>query len=64
MEVFSIRIVGTIQSMETHATNMLYRITDGTGIMECKSFLEKDGIGSAKFADCRYVRCSLHQLLY
>lgn len=56
VEVFSARIVGTIESIEAHATNVVYRITDGTGMVECKSFVDKDGLSAAKFADCR-ERC-------
>lgn len=52
VEVFSARIVGTIHSVEAHATNVVYRISDGTGILECKSFIEKEGLGAAKYADC------------
>lgn len=53
VEVFSVRIVGTIHSIEAHATNVMYKISDGTGMLDCKSFIEKEGVGSAKFADCR-----------
>lgn len=53
VEVFSVRLLGTIQSIDAHATNVVYRISDGTGIVECKSFIEKEGLGAAKYGDCR-----------
>ena len=51
-EVSTVRIVGTIISVETHATNIVYKISDGTGIVECKAFVDKDNSNTPKFADC------------
>ena len=53
VEVFSVCIVGTIKSKEVHATNMVYSISDGTGIVDCKTFMDKDGVGMARFGDCQ-----------
>ena len=53
VEVFSICLVGTIKSVEAHATNMVYRISDGTGLIECKAYVDKDGASTSKFGDCQ-----------
>lgn len=50
-EVSSVRIVGTIISIESHATNVVYKVSDGSGTVECKAFVDKEA-KSPKFPDC------------
>lgn len=44
-ELATVRIMGIVESVEEHATNCNYRINDGTGVMECKYWIEKDSGG-------------------
>ena len=47
-ELFTIKIVGLIDSMETHATNHTFQISDSTGVIECKKWVEKDNNAETK----------------
>lgn len=59
VEVFTVRIVGTVLNTDSHATNVMYTISDGTGTVECKRFVEKDDHGS----DPRFPDCQPHTLV-
>jgi len=53
-ELFTIKIVVTIDSMEEHATNHTYQVSDSTGAIECKKWIEKDNNNrTEKQAQCR-----------
>lgn len=41
-EIAIIKIMGRVESVDEHSTNMSYRVNDGTGVLECKEWLEKD----------------------
>lgn len=48
------KIVGTIESVEEHATVITYMINDTTGTIKCIFYLDKDdGGGAQRFAHCR-----------
>jgi hypothetical protein len=34
-----------VDSFDIHSTNFSFKVNDGTGIIECKQWLEKDGSG-------------------
>ena len=36
------RIMGNVDSVDEHSTNMSYKVNDGTGVIECKQWMEKD----------------------
>jgi len=47
-QLFQVKIIGFVESTATHSTNQVYIINDGSGAMECKSFIEKsEGGGSS-----------------
>lgn len=41
-EVSMVRLLGLVEHVEDHSTNKLYRIRDGTGVYDCKMWIEKD----------------------
>lgn len=45
-EVHTVKIMGIVEQVEQHATNITYRINDGSGAIECKLWVEKDGDAS------------------
>jgi hypothetical protein len=54
-ELFIVKLVGTVQQVEEHSTNFSYRLNDGTGVIECKYWIEKDsGASGSKHMKCRY----------
>ena len=52
--VHNVKIMGIIEMTEEHATNVTYRINDGTGVIECKLWVEKDK-ASSRHRVCKYV---------
>jgi replication factor A2 len=51
-ELFTIKIVGLIDSTEEHATNHTFQISDSSGAIECKKWIERDGKKSEKQDQC------------
>lgn len=48
MQLYQVKIIGFIESMATHSTSQMYMINDGSGVIECKAFIEKnEGGGSS-----------------
>lgn len=45
-ELHVVRIMGTVEIVDEHATNVNYRVNDGTGAIECKYWMEKDSAAS------------------
>jgi replication factor A2 len=45
-ELFTVKIIGTVDSVAEHATNHTYQISDSTGSIECKLWIDKDSGGS------------------
>lgn len=39
-----IRILGSIISVDHQSTSTVYRISDGSGVIECKHWIEKEGV--------------------
>lgn len=53
-ELFTVKIVATIYNVEEHATNHTFQVSDGTGSIECKKWIEKDGSSrSEKQSQCK-----------
>ena len=46
------KIVGIIESAEIQATNKTFQISDTTGVMECKKWIEKDSKEDKKSEHC------------
>ena len=42
IELHVVRIMGNVDSVDEHSTNMSYKVNDGTGVIECKQWMEKD----------------------
>ena len=40
--IHTVKIIGTVESKEEHSTNDNYRVSDGTGVIECKKWVDKD----------------------
>ncbi|KAK5660298.1 hypothetical protein OQA88_12838 [Cercophora sp. LCS_1] len=54
-----VTVVGQIRAINAQATNITYRIDDGTGVTDVKKWIDQDKAGdnNAKFALDTYVRC-------
>lgn len=60
-ELHTVIIMGIVESVEEHSTNVNFRVNDGTGAVEGKLWNDKDSSGGAlasKIANCRYSECS------
>lgn len=55
-ELHTVIIMGIVESVEEHSTNVNFRINDGTGAVEGKLWNDKDSSGglASKIANCRY----------
>lgn len=56
-DLHTVVIMGMVESIEEHSTNVNFKINDGTGSVEGKLWNDKDssnGLGS-KIANCRLV---------
>jgi hypothetical protein len=49
-ELHVVKIVGYVESVEEHTTNLEYRINDGTGVVDCKFWTAKDKSAKASHA--------------
>ena len=47
-ELFVAKVIGFVESTEVHSTNVTYRINDGTGVTECKIWIDKSGSSGSK----------------
>lgn len=60
-ELHTVIIMGIVESVEEHSTNVNFRVNDGTGAVEGKLWNDKDSSGgglASKIANCRYSECS------
>ena len=55
-ELFTVKIIGTVDSVAEHATNHTYQISDSTGSIECKLWIDKDSGGSVATSANTLVR--------
>lgn len=42
VDLFLVKIMGFIENVEEHSTNLTYQLNDGTGVIECKDWISKD----------------------
>jgi hypothetical protein len=62
-DLATIRIMGLVESVEEHATNCNYKINDGSGVMECKYWTEKDAVNQhTKIKSVSSSLCLSHSL--
>jgi hypothetical protein len=56
-DLHTVVIMGMVESIEEHSTNVNFRINDGTGSVEGKLWNDKDSSGGlgTKIANCRFV---------
>jgi hypothetical protein len=41
-ELSTVKIVGSIDSLEEHSTNFNFKINDFSGVVDCKLYIEKE----------------------
>ena len=54
-EVFTVKIIGVVDSLQEHSTNVTFKINDGTGSFECKQWIEKNSAASSKISNTRLI---------
>lgn len=50
-ETFVVKIIGRVESVDQFSTNICYKVHDGTGIIECKHWLDKDQSNRSSHAE-------------
>mmetsp|Transcript_9372 Transcript_9372/g.8377 ORF Transcript_9372/g.8377 Transcript_9372/m.8377 type:complete len:307 (-) Transcript_9372:122-1042(-) len=48
VDIHVVKIIGFVESLEEHSTNLNYIIRDGTGAVECKEWVEKNRTDKSK----------------
>jgi replication factor A2 len=46
-DIYTVKLIGMVESIQLHSTFHLYQINDGTGSFECKFYVEKDSAAAA-----------------
>jgi replication factor A2 len=49
-DLFTVKLIGTIDGLEEHSTNFTFKLSDGTGVIECKQWIEKDAGPQSKIS--------------
>ncbi len=52
-ELYTVKIIGTIESKQEYPTSFQFMIGDGTGSIECKVWIEKDSGDGEKYQACK-----------
>jgi replication factor A2 len=53
-ELATVKIVGTMTSMEEHTTNINFKVNDGTGMIDCKQWVEQNSTAHSKLSGLRF----------
>ncbi|KAJ1418646.1 hypothetical protein B484DRAFT_333709, partial [Ochromonadaceae sp. CCMP2298] len=41
-ELYSVELMGTLQGLSEHSTHMIFHLSDGSGVVECKQWIDKE----------------------
>lgn len=52
-ELFTVKLIGLVKSVNIHATNKVFEIDDGSGSIECKKWIDKDTSSGSSEVDIR-----------
>jgi replication factor A2 len=55
VELNTIRLVGSLMFPQEHSTNFTFKLNDGSGSIDCKQWIEKDGAIHQKVQQLRYL---------
>ena len=47
-EIHTVQLVGTFSGLEEHSTNILFKLNDGTDILECRQWIDKESLKHKK----------------
>ena len=47
-ELANIKIMGMVAAIEEHSTNFNFKVNDGTGVMDCKQWIDRDTRAQSK----------------
>lgn len=54
-EISIVKLVGIVEGVQEHSTNVTFRINDGSGIIECKHWIEKESSAYSNTGKIRYT---------
>jgi len=52
-ELSTIKIMGMASNFEEHSTNVNFKVNDGTGVIDCKQWIEKESRAHSKLSTFR-----------
>lgn len=54
-EIHTVQLVGTFSGLEEHSTNILFKLNDGTDILECRQWIDKESLKHKKVSALKFV---------
>lgn len=54
-ELHTVQLVGTFTGLEEHSTNIVFKLNDGTDILECRQWIDKESLKHKKISNLRWV---------
>ena len=51
VELYTVKVVGLLESIQSHSTHIIFTVNDGSGVIECKEWIEK---GAASIYNIRF----------
>lgn len=47
-EIHTVQLIGTFSNLEEHSTNIVFKLNDGTDILECRQWIDKESLKHKK----------------
>jgi hypothetical protein len=54
-ELHTVQLVGTFNGLEEHSTNIVFKLNDGTDLLECRQWIDKESLKHKKISNLKYV---------
>lgn len=54
-ELHTVQLVGTFTGLEEHSTNIVFKLNDGTDLLECRQWIDKESLKHKKISNLKYV---------
>lgn len=52
-ELHTVQLVGTFFNLEEHSTNIVFKLNDGTDIIECRQWIDKESLKHKKISNLK-----------
>ncbi len=49
-DLHTVQLVGTFSNLEEHSTNIVFKLNDGTDLIECRQWIDKESLKHKKIS--------------